>query len=89
MEELILIPVSDLKQLLRETIRLELNNHPRFAEPTEILDTQGVASLLKVSMGFIVSLRKKGLPFYVLGNGTGAIRYNRGEVLAYMSQLKK
>lgn len=76
----------ELKKLMRETIRQELNNHTCFAPPVEILNTEDLASFLKVSKQFIIKLRKKGLPFYTVGT---AIRYKRSDIMAYIDKFKK
>ena len=91
MEELIVIPVADLKKLIQEVVRNELNNHKGFATPEEILNSESVMKFLGIKPGFLLSLRAAGLPHYKIGNGTGSscIRYKKSEVLAFMDTYKK
>lgn len=88
-DELVVIRVTELKQLIKEAVRQELNNGKHFAIPEEVLTSDEVIKMLKISKGFLPTLRKNGLPYYALGDGSAALRYTRNEILEYMKTLKK
>jgi hypothetical protein len=89
MDELIVITVADLKHLLREVLSQELHKSVLNSPVEEILTSDDVVKLLKISKPFLITLRKKGLPYYPLGYGSAALRYKRSEIMAYMATLKK
>jgi hypothetical protein len=87
-DELVLIKVSDLKKLIQQCIREEIVSF-KTNESTEILDTDDVARILKVSKGYVITLRKQGLPYYYLGtDSSSAIRYKLVDILTWMQEKK-
>jgi hypothetical protein len=85
-DELVVIKVSELIKLVRYCVREEMKFISTPSSLPEILDTDDVAALLKLSKGQIINLRKEKLPHFYIGS---SIRYKRDEILKYLDTLKK
>jgi hypothetical protein len=87
--ELVVIRISDLKALIKDCMKEELaKSIAAFAAPDDILNTDDLTKLLKISKGYAIKLRKMGLPFHRLGVGSGAVRYKRNAVLDWVKTMK-
>ena len=89
-EEIILITQEQLQELVREAFRAELKQlvaDKQDSDTDEILTSDEVLTLLKISPSYLITLRSKGLPHYFLTKGV--IRYKRKEVLSYMQATKQ
>ena len=88
--DIILIRNEELLNLVKEAIRAELQSlvsekHDSYTD--EILTSEEVLTLLKISQSYLIKLRSHGLPHYWLEGSV--IRYKRREVLSFMIAFKK
>jgi len=89
-DALVVIRVSELINLIQESMKEEISKTiSESVPPDEILNIEDLTKLLKISRGFEHRLRKLGLPYHVIGIGSGSIRYIRSEVIAWVSSKKK
>ena len=84
------IPLDELKAVLRECIKSELETSAptqKINDPEEILTENEVRKILQVSKVTIKKWRdEKKIPFYRIGT---RIRYKKSEVLSSLSTVKK
>jgi|GEM_PF-3168376 len=87
--ELVILPNSELKLLIQKCIRIELaNSIGAETAPDDILNSEDVLKLLKISPSHLIVLRKHGLPHYRLDYRHSFIRYRRYEILQWVGSHK-
>lgn len=56
----------------------------------ELLDTKAAADFLGISKAFLERDRWRGptIPYFRIGNGHGAVRYKRSDLIAYVESRR-